>query len=225
MYVFQGEIGYTADDQYDAKTFESAPMDVPPPMPKQKIKKEKTDKIKTLAEKANIPPVKTAPTQPASMAPSTNGNTAKHIPSGLGSSTARQIPLPDKQKDLALPPKVVPSKRTSDVSSSAPVPEAKKPHLNGDKQKASTASAPTRPVTNGNGTNPPKGLPRPAPPPGRPPPPPPPTRAAEDVLFIKKKKVSQPLSAESKCALIEQKKPNNGPPPPAGGPSVRDRYK
>jgi len=224
MYVFQGEKGYTADDQYDAKTFESAPMDVPPPMPKPKIKKEKSDKIKTSAEKPSIPPVKTTPAQPASMMPPTNGNTAKPIPSGLGSSTARQPPLPNKQKDLALTPKVVPSKRPSDVSSSAPVPE-KKPHLSGNTPKVSTTSAPTRPVTNGNGTTPPKGLPRPAPPPGRPPPPPPPTRAAEDVLFIKKKKVSHLLSAESKCALIEQKKPNNGPPPPAGGPSVRDRYK
>jgi hypothetical protein len=189
MCVLPRDIPDQADNQYDAKTFESAPMDVPPPVPKPRTKKEKSDKIKTSAEKLSVPPVKTTPTQPASMVPPSNGNTAKPIPSGLGSSTARQDPVSDKQKDLALPPKVVPSKRPSDISSSAPVPEAKKPHLNGDKPKASTSSAPTRPVTNGNGTNPPKGLPRPAPPPGRPPPPPPPTRAAEDVLFIKKKKV------------------------------------
>jgi len=199
-------------------------MDVPPPVPKPRIKKEKSDKVKTLAEKSSVPVVKTTPTQPASMVPPANGNSAQPIPSGLGSSTARQSPISDKQKDLALPPKVVPSKRPSDVSSSAPVPEAKKPHLNGDKPKVSTTPAPTRPVTNGNGTNPPKGLPRPAPPPGRPPPPPPPTRAAEDVLFIKKKKVCHSLS-QLGCSLIEQKKPNTGPAPSAGGPSVRDRYK
>jgi hypothetical protein len=200
MYVLLGKTGITADDKYDAKTFESAPMDVPPPIPKPKIKKEKSDKIKTLAEKSSTPPVKPAPSQPASMVPTMHGNSAKPIPSGLGSSAARQNPVSDKQKDLALPPKVIPSKRPSDVSSSAPVPEAKKPHLNGDKPKVSTASAPIRPAINGNGTNPPKGLPRPAPPPGRPPPPPPPTRAAEDVLFIKKKKVCSSLLLAGMCA-------------------------
>jgi hypothetical protein len=200
MYVLLGKTGKTADDKYDAKTFESAPMDVPPPVPKPRIKKEKSDKIKTLSEKSSVPPIKATPTQPVSMAPPTNGNTAKPIPSGLGSSTARQDPVSDKQKDLALPPKVVPSKRPSDVSSSAPVPEAKKSHLNGNTPKISATSAPTRPVTNGNGTNPPKGLPRPAPPPGRPPPPPPPTRAAEDVLFIKKKKVCSSLLLAGMCA-------------------------
>jgi hypothetical protein len=189
MYASPAERLDTADDQYDAKTFESAPMDVPPPVSKPKIKKDKSDKIKTLAEKPSVP-VKPTPAQPVSMVPPTNGNSGKPIPSGMGSSTARQDSLPDKQKDLALPPKVIPSKRPSDVSSSAPVPEAKKPNLHGDKPKLSTTSVPTRPVANGNGTNPPKGIPRPAPPPGRPPPPPPPTRAAEDVLFIKKKKVS-----------------------------------
>lgn len=194
----------TADAQYDAKTFESAPMDVPPPVAKPKIKKEKSDKIKTLTEQPSVPPVKSTPTQPASKVPPSSVNSAKPIPSGLGSSTARQDSLPDKQKDRALPPKVVPSKRPSDVSSSAPIPEAKKPHISGDKPKASTISAPTRPVANGNGTNPPKGLPRPAPPPGRPPPPPPPTRAAEDVLFIKKKKVCLSVSLPRKSLTVTE---------------------
>jgi hypothetical protein len=162
-------------------------MDVPPPVSKPKIKKEKSDKTKTPVENPNgVPNVNH--TQPASVGASVN--TSKPIPSGP--SASRPAPALDTQKDLAQSPKVVPSKRPSDVPpSSAPNPEAKRPHLNGNAStKPQPTSAPNRPTP--NGTNTPKGLPRPAPPPGRPPPPPPaPTRPAEDVLFIKKKKVSR----------------------------------
>lgn len=161
-------------------------MDVAPLAPKPRPKKEKSDKPKAQAEKSTI----TASVKPtsASTAPP-NGLTTKTVPSGP--SAPRQPPPPDTQKDLALPPKVVPSKRPSDASSApTPRPEAKKPNFYGDLSKPTASSVPNRP--NPNGSNPPKGLPRPAPPPGRPPPPPAaPPRAAEDVLFIKKKKVRQ----------------------------------
>ena len=189
--------------QYDAKTFLPAPVDTPLPLPKPRIKKEKPDKpkIKPEVKEPVSEPTRPDPTIPAAMHV-VNGNSK---PTPTATVKPRQEPKPDLQKDLAMPPKVVPSKRSSDVSSSTlPKPEAKKPHLNGSAptrppNPIGSMSAPNRTTTNGNGALPAKasmGLSRPPPPLGRPPPPPPSsTRAPEDVLFIKKKKAS----LQSRC--------------------------